>query len=135
MVEISIAYDGSLRCTSIHGPSGSKLPTDAPRDNMGMGESFSPTDLLATSLGSCMLTTMAIVARKSGFELGHADADVKKEMVSAGPRRISRLAVTVRVRDSLTPPQQEKMRDAALNCPVKRSIHPEIEVPVTFEFA
>ena len=82
MVEINITYEGDLRCTAVHVSSGTTLRTDAPRDNMGKGESFSPTDLIATGLGTCMMTTMGIVARKMGLDLAGTHVKVVKEMIA-----------------------------------------------------
>jgi uncharacterized OsmC-like protein len=96
-VRINIAYHGELRCTSTHEPSRTELLTDAPVDNQGLGESFSPTDLMATALATCVLTTMAIFAQRHGVELRGATATVEKEMVTDPLRRIGKLTTTVRV--------------------------------------
>src|SRR5438046_10336030 len=90
MVNISIRYDGDLHCSARHGPSNSKLATDAPTDNKGKGEAFSPTDLVATAVGSCMSTTMGIKAEELGVDLRGMTVSVKKEMPKDGPRRIAR---------------------------------------------
>jgi putative redox protein len=134
MVEIQMAYEGKLRCTSTHGPSGTRLISDAPKDNMGEGASFSPTDLVATALGTCMLTTMGIVAQRSGIDMSGATAHVKKEMVTSPFRQVGVLTVEITVPRPTTDEQQQKLRDAALGCPVKRSLHPDVEMPVTFKF-
>jgi putative redox protein len=134
MVEIQMAYEGKLRCTSTHGPSGTRLITDAPKDNMGEGASFSPTDLVATALGTCMLTTMGIVAQRSGIDLSGATARVTKEMVTSPLRRIGVLTVEITVPRPTTEEQQRKLRDAAMACPVHRSLHPDVQMPVTFKF-
>ena len=132
MVEMKVEYQGDLRSTATHGPSKTKLNTDAPVDNMGKGESFSPTDLLATSLTTCMVTTMAIAAKKNNIELGHPSARVVKEMTAVPTRRVARLPVEITVPAQLSDEDRQKMRNAALTCPVAKSIHPDIEVPVTF---
>src|SRR5436853_7734149 len=93
MIQIDITYQGQLRCQSTHQPSGTKLVTDAPADNMGKGESFSPTDLVATALATCMMTTMGIVAQRKGWELKGTKVRVTKEMIATPTRRIARLAV------------------------------------------
>src|SRR3954468_16829371 len=98
MVTIQVKYDGGLRCTSVHNPSRTQLISDAPVDNMGKGESFSPTDLVATALGTCMLTTMGIVASKNGWKIDGSDATVVKHMVADPLRRIGKLEVTIRMR-------------------------------------
>ncbi len=135
MVEISAVYEGSLRCAATHGPSGATLQTDAPKDNMGKGEAFSPTDLIATALGTCMLTTMGIYAQRIGVDLRGSTVKVQKEMVTTGPRRIGQLAVEFHIPAVLTSEQQEKLRNAAMTCPVHKSMHPDVQMPVTFHFA
>ena len=130
MVEIKIAYEGSLRCSAIHGPSGSKLLTDAPADNMGKGEAFSPTDLVATALATCIMTTMAIVADRNKIDMTGATASVTKEMVTTPFRRIGRLAVNLHVPTKLTKEQQQRLENAAHSCPVHRSLHPDVDAPI-----
>jgi len=132
VVRIELEYQGDLHCTSVHTPSGTALATDAPVDNQGRGESFSPTDLIATSLGTCMLTTMGIVARTLDFKLAGATATVDKEMSNTAPRRISRLAVAIRIPETTTAENRQRLENAANACPVKRSLHPDIETPVEF---
>lgn len=132
MVEIQIAYQGQLRCTATHGPSGTKLVTDAPTDNMGKGEAFSPTDLVATALGTCMLTTMGISAQRHGIKLEAATAKVAKEMVTAPVRRIGTLTVEITVPGELSDEDQRRLRAAALACPVHKSLHADVQIPVTF---
>jgi putative redox protein len=134
MVQIDIAYQGQLRCNAVHGPSGTTLTTDAPVDNMGRGESFSPTDLVATALGTCMLTIMGIVADRNQLDLGGSTVTVRKEMVTSPIRRIGKLSVEIRVPRSLTEDQQKKLEHAAHACPVHKSLHPDIETPVTFRW-
>ena len=132
MVEISIAYQGQLRCTATHGPSKTKLNTDAPVDNMGKGESFSPTDLVATALATCMVTTMGISAQRHNIDLEGTTARVTKEMVTAPIRRIGRLAVEITVPTELSEEDQRRMKHAALSCPVHKSLHPDVQLPLTF---
>ena len=116
MVEILVRYEGDLHTRATHGPSASEIETDAPKDNEGRGERFSPTDLLAAALGSCMLTVMGIVARRHGWDLAGARARVEKHMATAPVRRISRLVV-----DFEMPPLPESARAslerAAHTCP------------------
>lgn len=131
MVEINIRYTGDLGCTATHGPSGSTLNTDAPVDNQGKGANFSPTDLIATGLGTCIATTLAIVAARIPFDPSGMTVQVKKEMTSAPPRRIGRLEVVVRIPQELTPEQQNKVDHFAHACPVHRSLHPEVAAPIT----
>ena len=97
MVNISIRYDGDLHCSATHGPSQSKLATDAPTDNKGKGESFSPTDLVATALGTCITTTMGIKADSLGVDLRGMTVSVKKEMSKDSPRRIVGLPSEVHI--------------------------------------
>jgi putative redox protein len=134
MVEIQIGYEGDLRCRATHGPSGSTLATDAPADNMGRGEAFSPTDLVATALGTCMITTMGIVAQRNSIDLRNATARVTKEMTTTGPRRIARLAVTIHIPGEFTDEQKQKLQNAAMTCPVHKSLHPDVAAPVEFRW-
>ncbi len=131
MVKISIGYTGELHCAATHGPSGSELATDAPQDNQGKGEAFSPTDLIGTALGTCMLTTMAIVAERHEIDLKGAAATVKKEM-SDGPRRVGRLVSEIHIPLPANHPQRELLENAALGCPVHRSLAAEMERPTQF---
>jgi putative redox protein len=132
-VEIRGAYDGALKMTLRHGPSGVELRTAAPADNLGDGSSFSPTDLLAASLGSCMVTTMAIVAQREGFPFSGASFVLEKHMRS-DPRRVDALPVTLHMPAGLTPEQRRKLEHAALHCPVHRSLLPEIRKDVRFVY-
>jgi len=134
MVEIQVAYEGNLRTTATHEPSGAKFITDAPKDNQGEGQSFSPTDLVATALGTCMLTVMGIAARNFKIDLSGATARVQKEMVTAPVRRIGKLTVEITVPMPTTPEQRRRLQDAAMHCPVHQSVHPDIEIPVKFNF-
>jgi len=134
MVQINIAYQGQLRCEAVHGPSGTKLSTDAPKDNHGKGESFSPTDLVATALGTCMLTIMGIVAQRHNLSLDGATVTVAKEMAAAPTRRIGRLAVEIHVPGTFDDEQRKLLENAARTCPVHKSLHPEIEIPVNFHW-
>src|SRR5580658_1835980 len=134
MVEIQIAYQGKLRCSATHVDSGKTLITDAPKDNMGNGESFSPTDLVATALGTCMLTVMGINAQRMEIDLSGTTVTVTKEMVLAPTRRIGRLSVTVWVPLPLTQEQRQKLENAATTCPVFKSLHPDVEIPVSFKW-
>jgi putative redox protein len=132
MVEISIAYQGTLRCTATHGPSGTTINTDAPKDNMGKGESFSPTDLVATALATCMVTTMGISAQRHNIDMAGTTAKVQKEMVTAPLRRIGKLTVEIAVPTKLSQDDEHRLRHAALACPVHKSLHPDVQIPVTF---
>jgi putative redox protein len=132
MVEITVAYQGQLRCIATHGPSKNTLLTDAPRDNMGKGEAFSPTDLVATALATCVLTTMGIVAQRNNLDMSGATARVTKEMVSTPSRRIGRLALHVHIPRKLSPEDQQRLENAGHTCPVHKSLHPDVDAPITF---
>ncbi len=133
-VEIRMVYNGQLRCTSTHGPSGQQLTTDAPVDNMGKGESFSPTDLVATALGTCIATTMGIVAQREEIDLSGMTVNVIKEMVLKPTRRIGKLTTHLVIPAKVTAEQRQKLENAALTCPVKKSMHLDVEMPITFEW-
>lgn len=135
MVSIQLKYEGDLHCTAVHGPSGTSLTTDAPTDNHGRGESFSPTDLVATALGSCILTVMAIMANTLGIDIDGATATVEKEMTTVPERRIGRLAVRVEVPKFISPEHRIRLERAAHSCPVHRSLHPDVEKPIEFVWA
>ena len=134
MVEIQTAYQGRLRCNAKHGPSGTELITDAPKDNMGEGKSFSPTDLVATALGTCMLTTMGIHAQRMNLDITGTSIKVIKEMVADPLRRIGKLTVEIVVPVPTNDEQQAKLRNAALTCPVYMSLDPKMEKPATFKW-
>lgn len=133
MVEIDVVYQGDLRCEARHLPSGETLVTDAPADNEGRGGSFSPTDLLATALGTCMLTIMGIAARRHGLDLTGTTVRVVKTMVADPRRRIGRLDVTIRLNRRFTTDERRLLETAATTCPVTASLRPEVEIPIRFE--
>jgi putative redox protein len=122
VTRIDSHYRGALRCSSSHAPSGSQLETDAPADNQGKGERFSPTDLVATALSTCMLTIMGIVAERHGWDLEGCSAEVEKTMSSEAPRRIARLSVHVTLPPALDGQQRALLQRAAESCPVKVSL-------------
>ena len=134
MVRVQVSYEGDLHCSAVHAPSEARLATDAPVDNQGRGESFSPTDLVATALGTCMLTIMGIVARRDAIPLEGATFAVEKHMSPDAPRRIARLPIRFAMPRGLGPEQRKKLENAGMACPVKKSLHPEIEVDVTFDY-
>lgn len=133
MVKMSAVYQGEKHCELTHEPSGAQIATDAPRDNNGKGEEFSPTDLVGAATGSCMLTVMAIAAEKDGVFLKGSRVTVTKEM-TANPRRISRLTVVLHLPQSIPHDYRRKLEAIALGCPVKISLHPDIDMPVTFHY-
>ncbi len=131
MVKINSVYQGRKHCLSIHQPSQSQLETDAPKDNQGLGEKFSPTDLVATALATCVLTTMAIVAERDGVDLTGATYEVEKEMTS-NPRKIGSLKSVIHMPRSLPEEYRKKMQNTAEACPVKKSLHPDVVIPLEF---
>jgi putative redox protein len=131
-VRIEVQYEGELHTTARHGPSGATLETDAPKDNEGRGEAFSPTDLLATALGTCMLTVMGILAKRKGWEMKGARVTVDKHMVADHVRRIGRLAVHFEMPPGIPESAQRPLERAAHTCPVHQSLHPEVQLQTTF---
>ena len=128
MVEIKLSYEGDLHCSATHGPSGNTLVTDAPLDNNGLGQAFSPTDLLATALGSCMATVIGILARRREIAVAGMTVTVRKFMSEDLPRRVKRLELDLRIPLSAEHPDRKLLESAARGCPVHHSIHPDIEV-------
>ena len=128
MVEIQLDYEGELHCNALHVPSGTRLSTDAPVDNNGRGESFSPTDLVATGLGACMATVMGIVANRKEISLEGMKVNVRKFMSEDLPRRIVRLEVDLDMPLATDHPERKVFEGAARGCPVHHSLHPDIEV-------
>lgn len=134
MVEIDVVYEGGLRCKATHGPSDCQLATDAPVDNHGRGESFSPTDLVATALATCVSTIMGIYADRHQIDLTGMKVHVEKHMSTEAPRRIARLPVTINVPVTIDEPHRKAIELAAGHCPVHQSLHPEIDAPLTFVY-
>jgi putative redox protein len=132
MVAIQLEYQGDLHCKAVHSSSGTELNTDAPKDNQGRGESFSPTDLVATALGTCILTIMGIMARTLNFDIAGSTATVEKEMTTAPPRMIKSLNVKIHVPHTISPENKQKLERAAHTCPVHNSLHPDIQAPIEF---
>lgn len=135
MVEINITYEGDLHCKAVHGPSGVTIETDAPLDNQGRGESFSPTDLLATSLGVCNLTLMGIYARGHDINIEGTKVRVEKHMTKEPPRRVERLVVEIDLPSGIPADKRKALEHAALTCPVSLSLNPNITVDTTFKYA
>lgn len=134
MVEMTLVYEGGLHTQALHGPSRAAIETDAPVDNQGKGEAFSPTDLLATSLASCMLTTMAIVGEREGWCLDGARARVEKHMELAPRRRVGRLVVDLTLPSGLPETARTRLEETARGCPVAASIHPDTQVDLTMSW-
>ena len=122
MTSISCHYSGSLGCSAVHGPSGATLQTDAPADNHGQGGAFSPTDLIATSLATCLLTIMGLVAERHGWRMEGASARVEKTMSQELPRRIAALEVWLVLPASLEAGARATLQRAAEGCPVKATL-------------
>ena len=132
MVRIDLEYQGALRTEAVHTPSTTRLVTDAPVDNQGKGESFSPTDLVATALGTCMVTVMGIVADRNGWDLTGARASVEKHMITEPERRVGTLEVVIEVPTALDEDARETLERAALTCPVARTLEGRVEMPTRF---
>lgn len=130
MVTIAMKYTGQLHCEAVHAPSGTQITTDAPKDNMGLGESFSPTDLVATALGTCILTTMAIVANKMKLNMDGATARTEKVMQVEPYRRIGKLLTEIVMPTGIPVDARERLEHAAHSCPVHKSLHPDIDAPI-----
>lgn len=133
-VEITAVYQGQLHCEATHGPSGTKLVTDAPTDNGGRGSSFSPSDLVATALQTCVMTIMGLVADRHELDLSGTTIRVEKEMASTPVRRIASLKtkVTFPAGLDLQPEMRDRLVAAARKCPVHQSLHPDIDAPIDF---
>ena len=134
MVHQNITYVGELRCKSVHGPSNVHLTTDAPTDNHGKGESFSPTDLVVTALATCIITTAGMIAQRENVKLEGTKIYAEKHMSADSPRRIVKIVLEFDMPNNIPLNFRTKLRATANSCPVKQSIHPDIEVTTHFEF-
>lgn len=134
MVKITGHYQGQLRTSAVHESSGSTLVTDAPVDNHGKGEAFSPTDLLATSLATCILTTMGIVAERNGIDFSTATFEIIKEMTTTPPRRVAKLTARFTLPASLSAESRTRLEQVAKTCPVHHSLHPDVVTDIRFEY-
>lgn len=133
MTTIQSHYAGALRCQSSHGPSGSELETDAPTDNQGKGERFSPTDLVATALSTCILTIVGIVAERHSWPLEGASARVEKTMSADTPRRIALLEVWITLPAVLSAQQRVVLQRAGESCPVKESLAGSVPIQLHWD--
>jgi putative redox protein len=135
-VTIDVEYAGQLHCSATHGPSGRQFSTDAPTDNGGKGETFSPTDLVATALGACMTTVMGLLANRTGLDLDGTRVTVIKEMTSDPVRRIGALTATITFPPGrhFTAEDRARLERTAHTCPVKQSLHPDVRVTVEFVY-
>lgn len=134
MVKMNVVYEGDLRCRLTHGPSGSVIQTDAPKDNMGRGEAFSPTDMVASALGACMLTIMGIAAKKNDIDITGARVELSKEMITAPVRRIGTITVNVHMPKGIPVERRSALEHAAHACPVHKSLHPDVSTPIVFHY-
>ena len=129
----TILYKNNLRTEAIHTASGQVILTDAPIDNNGKGEAFSPTDLVATALASCMITIIAIAAEKNNIDVSKTSANVKKIM-GVNPRTISDIVIEIKMSKKLSEKDRIRLEKAALACPVHKSLHPEMKKDITFTY-
>jgi putative redox protein len=131
----TVVYKGSLRCEATHLQSGSVIETDAPTDNKGKGERFSPTDLLCISLATCIVTTMGIKAMDMGIDLSNTKIEVTKHMIT-DPRRVGKIEINLHFTDSLNLDEKQRiiLQRSGDNCPVKKSLHPDVEVVATLHW-
>jgi len=134
MVDMDVVYEGDLHCSATHGPSQNVISTDAPKDNQGRGESFSPTDLVGAALGTCMITLMGIYAQRHNVDIKGTSAHVAKEMVTVPARRIGKLTVQIKVPASVPAEHRSALENAALTCPVNKTLHPDVIVAATFHY-
>jgi putative redox protein len=134
MVPMTVTYRGDLRCEAQHGPSGQRVTTDAPKDNQGRGEAFSPTDLLCTALATCCTTIMGIVARRDGISLDGLRVDIEKHMSAAPPRRVACVVLRFAMPAGIAADRRKALQAAVRTCPVALSIHPEVVIEESFAY-
>ncbi len=135
MVTISATYSGNKKCSLVH-PEGATLKTDAPKDIGGDASAFSPTDLIAAGLASCILTTIAMYCDRNGIQIGNPTATVEKHMsMPPAPRRIARLPVFVELSASIPQELRERIEKVGYACPVHASLHPEVDAPITYRYS
>jgi putative redox protein len=135
MVKINAVYEGDLRCRLTHEQSGSVILTDAPKDNMGKGEAFSPTDLVAAAMASCMVTIMGIAANKHNIDLKGTKVDVIKEMLTSPVRRIGTISVDIYMVRGIPADKRSLLETAAHACPVHKSLHPDVQTLIVFHYS
>ncbi|MBK7860292.1 MAG: OsmC family protein [Archangiaceae bacterium] len=129
------AKQNDLMTELTHGPSGSSIRTVPPKDNGGDASTFSPTDLVGAALASCAITTMVLIAKREHIPLGDPKGRVEKTMSEAGPRRIARLSLHIEMPEGVLPQHRARLEEIARGCPVARSLHPELQVPMSFSYA
>lgn len=126
-------YLGNKNVEITHEPSGATIRTTPPKDNQGDGTSFSPTDLVAASLGCCTIAIISILAERDSIDIEGTHFHVEKHM-QASPRRVAKLDVEIHLPAHLTQPEREKLERGALTCPVHKSLHPDVELPIAFHY-
>ena len=134
MSKIKCSYIGDLKCEAKHLQSGKQIKTDAPLDHCGKGENFSPTDLLATSLGSCLLTIMSIKARSNGWELSNIYLDIEKIMTKNGERKIEQLIINIYVLENLSKEKFNFIKNASEDCPVTRNLSESLYIQINWHY-
>lgn len=132
MVQMTLHYEGQLHCALTHGPSGKSIETDAPKDNNGKGDAFSPTDLVSAGLGACMMTVMGIAANKHAIRLEGARIDVIKEMIADPDRRIGQITLKFTMPKGIPLDKRSMLENAAHTCPVQKSLHPNVKTSTQF---
>lgn len=134
MAAIDIFYEGDLSTRCVHRETGVEIQTDAPKDNQGRGRMFSPTDLMAVALGSCILTVMGILAKRLNIDISGSKATVSKEMQSAPSRRIGKITVELFCPHHFDPETTKRLERAGEGCPVHHSLHPDIQQEIIFHW-
>ena len=134
MSKIKCSYLGNLKCEAKHLQSGNRIKTDAPLDHCGKGENFSPTDLLATSLGSCLLTIMAIKARSNGWELENISLNIEKVMTKNKERKIDQLKIDIYISEELSREKIEFIKNASKDCPVTRNLSKSLDIQINWHY-
>ena len=134
MSKIQCSYLGDLKCNAIHVQSGSEINTDAPLDHCGNGENFSPTDLLATSLGTCLLTIMAIKARNNGWELENLSLEIEKLMTKNNERKIDKLKIDIYIPVDLSKEKYIFLKKASKDCPVTRNLSNSLKIDIKWHY-
>ncbi len=134
MVPISVIYSGTLRCNVTHDNSGVQIITDAPTDNHGRGESFSPTDLVATALGACMITTMGITAQNEHVSLDGTTIAIEKYMSTDAPRRIAKIAAHLTMCAGIPKEYRSRIEHIGNNCPVQKTLHPDVVLDIAYSY-
>ncbi len=131
----TIIYNGALRCTTVHRQSGTRIESDAPTDNRGKGERFSPTDLTATSLGLCLITTVGIRAMDMGINIEGSELEVTKHMSKEPPRRIVQIDVNVKFKaENVSEKDKQLLENIGNTCPVAKTLHPDVVQNISYRW-